>query len=81
MGSPDILSRFLVSFFKNKGIFLFLYLSFRYFTDERFEDHTAHPFHEFDAANHKVSATADATPGYLVSEFPYHTGDIHEHTP
>jgi hypothetical protein len=81
MRSPDIFSQFLLSFFTNNGFFSFLYLSIRYFTDERFEDHTAHPFYEFDAAYHKVSATADTTPGYLVSEFPYHPGDIHEYTP
>jgi len=66
-------------FLKITGGFLRLYRSIRYFTDECFEHHVAHTFHELYTANNKVSATAYSATGYLIFKLPHHSGDIHEH--
>jgi hypothetical protein len=66
-------------FLKIKDDFLWLYRGIRYFTDECFEHHVAHTFHELDTANNEVPATAYSATGNLIFEFPDHPGDIHEH--
>ena len=66
-------------FLKITGEFLWLYRGIRYFTDECFEHHIAHTFHELDTANNKVSATAYSATGYLIFKLPHHSWDVHEH--
>lgn len=77
--SYEYLEPVLRVFLKIKGDFLWLYRGIRYFTDQCFEHHIAHTFHELDTANNKVSATAYSATGNLIFEFPDHPGDIHEH--
>ena len=66
-------------FLKITGEFLWLDRGIGYFTDESFEHHVAHTFHELDTANNKVSATTYSASGYLIFKLPYHPWDIHEH--
>jgi hypothetical protein len=77
--SSRYLEAVLKRFLKLRRNFSCLYRGFRYFTDECFEHHVAHTFHELNAADNKVSATADSTAGYLILELPDHPGNIHEH--
>ncbi len=66
-------------FLKYAEKFLWLYWGIRYFTDECFEHHIAHTFHELDTANDKVAATTYSASGYLIFKLSDHSGDIHEH--
>jgi hypothetical protein len=49
--------------------------------DQCFEYYAAHPFNKLDAANDKVPATGNTSTRDLIVQFPYHTRDVHVHTP